>query len=68
MVNQRCVFQEDKSEEKGGIEVHQIRSVKVSRGRHIPKAFEIFTDNKSYVLKAKVKMNCFCGGLSKELK
>lgn len=48
--------EQDKLEEKGGIDVHQIRSVKVNRGgsRHIPKAFEIFTDNKSFVLKAKV--------------
>lgn len=44
----------DKVEEKGGIDVHQIRSVKVTKGRQIPKAFEIFTDNKSFVLKAKV--------------
>ncbi|KAK7062980.1 Pleckstrin y domain [Halocaridina rubra] len=45
--------------EKGGIDVHKIRSVKVSRGgsRHIPKAFEIFTDNKSFVLKAKDSSN-----------
>ncbi|XP_071524266.1 protein melted isoform X2 [Panulirus ornatus] len=49
----------DKMEEKGGIDVHQIRSVKVNRGgsRHIPKAFEIFTDNKSFVLKAKDSSN-----------
>ncbi|KAK3866415.1 hypothetical protein Pcinc_028057 [Petrolisthes cinctipes] len=51
--------EQDKIEEKGGIEVHQIRSVKVNRGgsRHIPKAFEIFTDNKSFVLKAKDSSN-----------
>ena len=36
------------------IEINQIRSVKVSRpGRSIPKAFEIFTSDKTYVLKAK---------------
>ncbi|KAG0726430.1 Protein melted [Chionoecetes opilio] len=51
--------EQDKVEEKGGIDVHQIRSVKVNRGgsRHIPKAFEIFTDNKSFVLKAKDSSN-----------
>ncbi|KAK8392027.1 hypothetical protein O3P69_017566 [Scylla paramamosain] len=51
--------EQDKLEEKGGIDVHQIRSVKVNRGgsRHIPKAFEIFTDNKSFVLKAKDSSN-----------
>ncbi|XP_042230886.1 protein melted-like isoform X2 [Homarus americanus] len=51
--------EQDKIEEKGGIDVHQIRSVKVNRGgsRHIPKAFEIFTDNKSFVLKAKDSSN-----------
>ncbi|MPC18206.1 Protein melted [Portunus trituberculatus] len=51
--------EQDKLEEKGGIDVHQIRSVKVNRGgsRHIPKAFEIFTDNKSFVLKAKLWIN-----------
>ncbi|XP_068236823.1 protein melted isoform X2 [Palaemon carinicauda] len=50
--------EQDKAE-KGGIDVHKIRSVKVSRGgsRHIPKAFEIFTDNKSFVLKAKDSSN-----------
>lgn len=57
-----CCFQEpDRLEDKGGIEVHQIRSVKVNRAggssRHIPKAFEIFTDNKSFVLKAKVSQS-----------
>lgn len=36
------------------IEVNQIRSVKVSRGaRNIPKAFEIFTNDKSVILKPK---------------
>ena len=36
------------------IEINQIRSVKVGRpGRSIPKAFEIFTGDKTYVLKAK---------------
>ena len=36
------------------IEINQIRSVKVGRqGRSIPKAFEIFTSDKTYVLKAK---------------
>ncbi|KAF0311003.1 Heat shock protein 70 B2 [Amphibalanus amphitrite] len=36
------------------IGVHEIRSVKVSRsGRNIPKAFEIFTHDRTYVLKAK---------------
>ncbi|KAB7497865.1 Protein melted [Armadillidium nasatum] len=49
--------EEDKIDEKGGIEVHQIRSVKVGRGRQIPKAFEIFTDNTSLVLKAKDSSN-----------
>ncbi|XP_076063241.1 ventricular zone expressed PH domain-containing protein melted isoform X2 [Oratosquilla oratoria] len=49
---------EDKVEDKGGIDVHQIRSVKVRRGRrHIPKAFEIFTDNKTFKLKAKDSKN-----------
>ncbi|RXG68498.1 Protein melted [Armadillidium vulgare] len=49
--------EEDKIDEKGGIEVHQIRSVKVGKGRQIPKAFEIFTDNTSLVLKAKDSSN-----------
>ncbi|XP_054287445.1 protein melted-like isoform X1 [Macrosteles quadrilineatus] len=36
------------------IDVHQIRSVKVSRGaRNIPKAFEIFTGDHSLILKPK---------------
>uniref|UniRef100_A0A6A7G114 Protein melted-like n=3 Tax=Hirondellea gigas TaxID=1518452 RepID=A0A6A7G114_9CRUS len=48
----------DRVEEKGDIDVQQIRSVKVSKsGRHIPKAFEIFTDDKSFVLKAKDSSN-----------
>lgn len=34
------------------IDVHQIRSVRVSRGaRNIPKAFEIFTENQTLILK-----------------
>ncbi|KAA0203177.1 hypothetical protein HAZT_HAZT011065, partial [Hyalella azteca] len=48
----------DRLEEKGDIDVQRIRSVKVGKsGRHIPKAFEIFTDNKSFVLKAKDSSN-----------
>lgn len=41
------------------IEVSQIRSVRPigSRGRHIPKAFEIFTSDKTFVLKAKDSRN-----------
>uniref|UniRef100_A0A0A9WZ97 Protein melted n=1 Tax=Lygus hesperus TaxID=30085 RepID=A0A0A9WZ97_LYGHE len=36
------------------IDIHQIRSVKVSRGaRNIPKAFEIFTGDNSLILKPK---------------
>ncbi|CAH1104202.1 unnamed protein product [Psylliodes chrysocephalus] len=36
------------------IDVNQIRSVKVSRGaRNIPKAFEIFTENQTLILKPK---------------
>lgn len=36
------------------IDIHQIRSVKVSRGaRNIPKAFEIFTGDNSVILKPK---------------
>ncbi|XP_050539223.1 protein melted isoform X2 [Daktulosphaira vitifoliae] len=36
------------------IDIHQIRSVKVSRGaRNIPKAFEIFTGEESLILKPK---------------
>ncbi|KAF2361057.1 Pleckstrin domain [Trinorchestia longiramus] len=49
---------DDRIEEKGDIDVQRIRSVKVGKsGRHIPKAFEIFTDNKSFVLKAKDSSN-----------
>lgn len=34
------------------IDIHQIRSVRVSRGsRNIPKAFEIFTENQTLILK-----------------
>lgn len=41
-------------QEETPIEINQIRSVKVGRqGRSIPKAFEIFTSDKTYVLKAK---------------
>lgn len=41
------------------IEVSQIRSVRPigSRGRNIPKAFEIFTSDKTFVLKAKDSKN-----------
>ena len=37
------------------LDVGSIRSVKVSKEgrRNIPKAFEIFTDNKKFILKAK---------------
>ena len=49
---------EDRVDEKGDIDVQLIRSVKVSKtGRQIPKAFEIFTENKSFVLKAKDSSN-----------
>nr|XP_018910656.1 PREDICTED: protein melted [Bemisia tabaci] len=44
------------ADDKAGppIDVHQIRSVKVSRGaRNIPKAFEIFTGDHSLILKPK---------------
>ncbi|XP_071445724.1 protein melted [Hetaerina americana] len=45
----------DREEVATPIELHQIRSVKVSRtgGRNIPKAFEIFTGDRSLVLKPK---------------
>lgn len=48
-------YKESKDDKEGTpIEVHQIRSVKVSRGaRNIPKAFEIFTGDQSLILKPK---------------
>ena len=36
---------------------NSIRSVKVSNGKNIPKAFEIFTDDQTFVLKAKDSSN-----------
>ena len=42
------------------VEIGQIQSVRAigsSRGRTIPKAFEIFTNEKTYVLKAKNSLN-----------
>ena len=44
----------DQDQDATPIVINQIRSVKVGRqGRSIPKAFEIFTSDKTYVLKAK---------------
>lgn len=46
-------FQKDDKDARP-IDIHQIRSVKVSRGaRNIPKAFEIFTGDNSLILKPK---------------
>lgn len=49
----------EKDKDVQPIEVSQIRSVRAisSRGRSIPKAFEIFTNDKTYVLKAKDSRN-----------
>jgi len=48
-----CMLQKDDTD-IAGIDVKQIRSVKVSRGaRNIPKAFEIFTGDRSLILKPK---------------
>lgn len=51
----RLEYKGTKDDKEGRpIDVHQIRSVKVSRGaRNIPKAFEIFTGEHSLILKPK---------------
>ncbi|CAH1397437.1 unnamed protein product [Nezara viridula] len=51
----RLEYKGTKDDKEGRpIDVHQIRSVKVSRGaRNIPKAFEIFTGDHSLILKPK---------------
>lgn len=37
--------------------VQSVRAIGNSRGRTIPKAFEIFTNDKTYILKAKNSQN-----------
>lgn len=49
-----CFLLKKNDKEGTPIDIHQIRSVKVSRGaRNIPKAFEIFTGEESLILKPK---------------
>lgn len=55
-----CAFQKDDPDDSP-IELSKVQSVKVvarkRRDRSLPRAFEIFTDNKTYVFKAKDEKN-----------
>ena len=46
----------DEAKQEGGVltvDVGSIRSINIKGGRNIPKAFEIFTADKTFILKAK---------------
>lgn len=55
-----CAFQKDDPDDSP-IELSKVQSVKAvarkRRDRSLPRAFEIFTDNKTYVFKAKDEKN-----------
>lgn len=56
---QKFLFHLQDEKDAQPIDISQIRSVRAisSRGRNIPKAFEIFTNEKTFVLKAKDSKN-----------